>query len=179
MKKLIYILLFLPSSLLGQSAMEPLSNMERLERDFGRNRLNQSQLEAFSLRAEQKLKDFCEYTLVLADTAYPAEMLDHLEGMARASFGEDAGQVLGMSLEAYFTALRNAQLPPFQIEPNSFAWQQKLGTTSKKKQLGRLAFRDERGKTYEAAISLQYLPKKFGKEKQYVWTLFLEGIEEI
>ncbi|MEL7534340.1 MAG: hypothetical protein AAFN10_23745 [Bacteroidota bacterium] len=179
MKKLIYILLFLPSSLLGQSAMESLSNMERLERDFGRNRLSGEQLEAFSLRAEQKLKDFCEYTLVLADTAYPAEMLDHLEGMARASFSDGKTPVLGMSLEAFFTALRNAQLSPIKLDPNSFAWQQGLSPNNAQRQLGRLSFRDERGKTYLAQISLAYLPKKFGKETQYVWTLLLEEIWQV
>lgn len=176
MKQLIYILLLIPRFAWGQSAAAPLTNMERLERDFARPHLSDAQLDAFGVRAEQKLKDFCDYTLVLADTAYPAEMLNHLQEMARSSFREETSRVLGLSLSEYIAALRNAQSLPLRLDPESFTWKQAFTLDESQKQLGSLAFRDERGKTYVAQISLQYVPKRFGNETQYVWTLLLEEI---
>ena len=180
MKQIVYILLLLPSLLWGQSAArEELTDVEQLERAFARPSLTRPQLEAFSLKGEEKLRDFCEFTQVLADTTYPAAMLDHIATMALSNFSSEQAMILGIGASGFFTALRNAATQPIMLDPESLDWKQSFIEGKNQNQIAVLAFRDQRGKAYRVRLSLRYELKQFGTDRQYVWTVLLDSIELI
>ncbi|MEL6592567.1 MAG: hypothetical protein AAFQ68_20885 [Bacteroidota bacterium] len=175
MKQLLTILCFLPISLLAQSAMPEMNKMDRVEQSLVQQQFSNQQLDAFRLRAEQKLIDFCEASQALSNQEYPAEMKAQIVSLVESYFVPTLASVMSQSLVGYLGEVQADLDKAIALDTSSIQWLSKLVRDSGQ---GRLAFRDERGKQYEATISLQYQTKSFGTETETVWTVLLVSIEQ-
>ncbi len=155
-------------------------------------RLSEENLEAFEVRAEQKLQDFAEYVGILSDP----EKGSALRKRAReqllelfvdpttriSSFPGPEGETRSYSVERLTKELEEASSAKLRIsleEVKSSPFQR----TEEERYEGKLEFRmirEYQGKEggtqegeYEVRTLMKRVPKRFGDEEELVWELFL------
>jgi hypothetical protein len=160
----------------AQSVPPVHSEMERLEYSFQSERLQDEQLDAFQVRAEQKINDWFEYVRAAADETYPQDLRQHMRQMAQEMRVDSSKVVLGKTFGDYLLAWKqNDQLLVLPLEPLSWqAWQRKSG----KYYESWVELRDGAGEVIKAQVRLALLPKQFGAETNYVWSTSIAEIKK-
>lgn len=191
-------------NLMGQNA-EPRNNSSyqgtysyEVNRDFEREHLQQKNLDAFACRAKQKVKDFVDYVNLIANQDYDLELRKHAAEMTKKMFVNQqvvikthwfSGKHLkGYNLETFIKILEDLEGTKLSITVEDFKMIEAL-TPDKKEYKGILVAKqilslENSGKLQkvspykdlEVEIILKQIPKKFGKQEQKIWELFLGNI---
>jgi hypothetical protein len=172
----------------GSSDKTPEESLEAEE-------LSREQLEAFTQRAQQKLRDLVDYIAIISDSSYEKEFRDAARRQAMKLFGDtasadvhDAGSAL--LFQWYYDRVQedrnemHAMVEAGNINTASFPVRQNLHLYT-----GTITFRHKRkgvkdkkqpvdNSYYTAQIIIKKIPKKFGNEVRDVWEVKLGEIKE-
>ncbi|MGK7393436.1 MAG: hypothetical protein ACNS62_02650 [Candidatus Cyclobacteriaceae bacterium M3_2C_046] len=149
-----------------------------IESQFISNHLTSKNLDAFELRAIQKLEDFNDYLAILTHPQYDQEL--KLNAMQQASSlflhpGIDVNFSGISSLEHFLkTTLEHSSETPL-LDISEIKVKEKLTPHSDLTYQGLITFREnQQDKT--ARMILKKTPKQFGQENLQVWEIFLGEI---
>ncbi|MCP4438074.1 MAG: hypothetical protein GY810_03950 [Aureispira sp.] len=169
-----------------------------VKRDFENTRLQQKNLDAFECRAKQKVKDFVDYVNLLANEEYGKELRTHAAGLTKALFVNErivikshwfsGKKMKEHSLTAFIRALQDLDGTTLTVSVVDIKTAVPLTRTGEgyvgrlvAKQTLELKKNDKvQGvspyKELEVGIVLKRIKKKFGKQEQEIWELFLGDV---
>lgn len=164
-------------------SMQPLPQKSEADQ-FSSETINKSRLQAFEQRAIQKVRDFNDYLVLIADDGYDIELRKFALNSALSLFSSPASSVFlvhvsskkKMTIEGFLTEQLNEKrvFHIQNIKPRqAFV---KLGNSYQ----GQLAFEYREGKKakQKAAIEIVILKieKQFGSETRWIWEVKLGNI---
>ena len=163
-----------------------------LNEQFTSEQLSETRLRAMEVRARQKLQDFIDYLNIIAnptlDSTFRKEAVQQAEQLfvdpqAKVNLSPDNQATEMLTVHRWLEALRHTQ------EPQSFVADepvviQPLTADENFQYRGTLAFTLLAGSTptptrteRQADVLVKKVYKEFGREKEWVWEMFLEDIE--
>lgn len=160
---------------------------EELDEQFTSEQLSKARLTAMEARARQKLQDFIDYLNIIAnptlDSTFRKEAVQQAERLfvdpqAKVNLSSDSQATEAPTVHRWLEALRRAN------EPQSFVTDepvviQPLTADEDYQYRGTLAFTLLANATptdRQADVLVKKVYKEFGREKEWVWEMFLEDI---
>lgn len=167
-------------------AKESMPESERLEAQFTSERVSADELEAFETRALQKLQDFSDYVNLIADPKIDSLFREQAIRQALALFvSTNTPVVLHDKKETVADLLHHLRhsrkSPNYTIQNIEIL--HRLQPTANQQYRGILSFQQTLSQenapaiTRQADISVKKVEKIFGEKKEWVWEVFLAGIE--
>lgn len=158
----------------AQSVPEVRNEMERLEYAFQSQRLNNSQFDAFELRAGQKAQDWFEYLNAAQDTAYPQGLRLHMNQMAEEMLTGSGTLILGEPMAVFLEQLKAKKIE-IKLPLEQVSWQdwQRLDGHQ---YLGLVELQDQKGNIWKVSMRLALKLKQFGEESSYIWVITIDSI---
>ena len=160
-----------------------------LSHQFTSNRLSKAQLDAFQIRAQQKLRDFIDYLTIIANpaldsafrhiAAQQAEQLFTSPQAVVPAWSGSPGEPELVSISSFLEALIQQEgVLTFSIE--QLAVDQPLVLNDSAQYEGELSFNvsgtADRA-THRTGVVVKKVTKKFGQETDSVWEVFLKDIQ--
>lgn len=165
---------------------ESMPESERLEAQFTSERISTYELEAFEIRAQQKLQDFSDYMNLIADSTLDSTFREQAIRQALALFVSNNTPVAvhpkKETVEDLLHHLRYSG-ESWNYTIQSIEILHRLRPTMGQQYRGVLSFQQtlsqENGPaiTRQANILVKKVEKTFGEKREWVWEVFLAGIE--
>ena len=159
-----------------------------LEDQLTRDQLSEAQLDAFEIRAQQKLRDLIDYLAIAADSSLDSTFRQEAVQQAEALLTpppmlvrESEARSTAKPLSASPLPDRLVRIPTTAV--TALAIQQPLSPEGSGQYRGTLSFSapaadgDEGTTQHEATMVLQKIEKRFGDEVELVWEVFLEDVQ--
>ena len=159
-----------------------------LEDQLTRDRLSEAQLDAFEIRAQQKLRDLIDYLAIAADSSLDSTFRQEAVRQAEALLAPSPMLVRESEARSTAKPLSSSPLPNRLVRipiaaVTTLTIQQPLSPDGANQYQGTLSFSapaadgDEGTTQHEATMVLQKIEKRFGDEVELVWEVFLEDVQ--
>jgi hypothetical protein len=167
-------------------ARESMPESESLEAQFTSERISLDELAAFETRAQQKLQDFSDYVNLIADPTIDSLFREQATRQALSLFASTNTLVVlhdkkETVADLLYHLRRSGESPSYIIQ--SIEILHHLQPTANQQYRGTLSFQQMLSQenapaiTRQADIRVKKVEKTFGEKKEWVWEVFLAGIE--
>ena len=161
---------------------------KRLESQFTTDQMTEEKLEAFEVRAQQKLQDFADYLNILADTSIDSIFREQAIRQTLNLFASDSVTVTmddqKKSIRTFLEDIRQQEGGKGKFDVAEIEVTTPLASTTPRQFSGVLSFQQTWSgeeapvaATRQMHILVKKVEKSFGEEKKQVWEVFLGDME--